>query len=248
MIQKIKNIFKSILASIYFPLFVEKTKRKIIETKPKDNYPEKYFDWTENFYVGPNIKGLNVNFKAAQIKEEILSLLYELKQNPPRLLLEIGTATGGTLFMLTQIAAEDAEIYSIDLPLGPYGAGYFKYKIPLFKSFTKKQQKINLIRKDSHDINTVHLIQSLLNNKKLDFLFIDGDHTYEGVKKDFKLYSPLVKSDGLIAFHDIKKDLLDSNVEVDKFWQEIKNKYQFKEFISNNKNQSGCGIGLIYNK
>ena len=34
------------------------------------------------------------------------------------------------------------------------------------------------------------------------FLFIDGDHRYEGVKKDFELYSPKVKVDGIIAFHD----------------------------------------------
>jgi hypothetical protein len=30
----------------------------------------------------------------------------------------------------------------------------------------------------------------------VDFLFIDGDHTYEGVKKDFEMYSPLVRREG----------------------------------------------------
>ncbi len=37
---------------------------------------------------------------------------------------------------------------------------------------------------------------------KIDFLFIDGDHNYEGVKKDWELYSPLLKSGSVIAFHD----------------------------------------------
>jgi predicted O-methyltransferase YrrM len=37
----------------------------------------------------------------------------------------------------------------------------------------------------------------------VDLIFIDGDHSYEGVKQDFEIYAPLVRSDGLIAFHDI---------------------------------------------
>jgi len=44
-----------------------------------------------------------------------------------------------------------------------------------------------------------------LNGEPLDFLFIDGDHTYEGVKRDFEMYSPLVRNGGIIAFHDIVK-------------------------------------------
>lgn len=36
----------------------------------------------------------------------------------------------------------------------------------------------------------------------IDFLFIDGDHTYQAVMTDWLLYSPLVKSGGIIAFHD----------------------------------------------
>lgn len=37
---------------------------------------------------------------------------------------------------------------------------------------------------------------------KIDLLFIDGDHSYEGVKKDFNLYSKLVSPNGLILIHD----------------------------------------------
>jgi hypothetical protein len=37
---------------------------------------------------------------------------------------------------------------------------------------------------------------------KIDFLFIDGDHSYEGVKKDFDLYSTLLSKHGVIILHD----------------------------------------------
>jgi len=31
-------------------------------------------------------------------------------------------------------------------------------------------------------------IKAILRDKKVDFLFIDADHSYEGVKKDFEMY------------------------------------------------------------
>jgi len=41
---------------------------------------------------------------------------------------------------------------------------------------------------------------------KIDFLFIDGDHSYEGVKKDFELYSTLLTDKGIIVIHDTDSD------------------------------------------
>jgi hypothetical protein len=38
--------------------------------------------------------------------------------------------------------------------------------------------------------------------KKIDLLWIDGDHSYEGSKKDFDNFSPLVTDNGLIFLHD----------------------------------------------
>ena len=83
-----------------------------------------------------------------------------------------------------------------------------------------------------------------------DFLFIDGDHTKEGVKEDFESYSPLVRDGGWIGFHDI----LDTEyhrsgragviVEVCDLWNEIKDKYEITEIIDPN-DQSMMGIGVI---
>jgi hypothetical protein len=39
-------------------------------------------------------------------------------------------------------------------------------------------------------------------NIKIDFLYIDGDHSYEGVKTDFDLYSNLLTDNGIIVIHD----------------------------------------------
>jgi predicted O-methyltransferase YrrM len=38
--------------------------------------------------------------------------------------------------------------------------------------------------------------------KPIDMIFIDGDHSYEGVKKDWDLYSPHLSEFGYVVFHD----------------------------------------------
>jgi len=43
---------------------------------------------------------------------------------------------------------------------------------------------------------------------KIDLLWIDGDHSYEGVKTDFDLYSKILSDNGVIIIHDT-----DSNYE-----------------------------------
>jgi predicted O-methyltransferase YrrM len=39
-------------------------------------------------------------------------------------------------------------------------------------------------------------------NRPIDVLFIDADHTYEGVKDDWDNFSPFVKPGGIVYFHD----------------------------------------------
>ena len=54
----------------------------------------------------------------------------------------------------------------------------------------------------------------------IDFLFIDGNHSYESVLCDFLLYYPLVKKGGIVGFHDTK--LSESNIGVPKLISEIR--------------------------
>lgn len=39
-------------------------------------------------------------------------------------------------------------------------------------------------------------------NEPLDFVYIDGDHSYEGVRADLEAYFPLIREGGIIAGHD----------------------------------------------
>ena len=63
--------------------------------------------------------------------------------------------------------------------------------------------EMHLIQADSHSEISFNRVKKILQSHKIDLLFIDGDHSYEGVKKDYELYSPFVKKGGMIVFHDI---------------------------------------------
>ena len=102
-----------------------------------------------------------------------------------------------------------------------------------------------MLRADSHSPKTFKLVKTVLADKKVDFLFIDGDHTYEGVKRDFNMYSSLVKEGGIIAFHDIVEHDPRSSCKVNKFWNELKNDHEYLEIIKDRK-QKWAGIGVIY--
>jgi hypothetical protein len=86
----------------------------------------------------------------------------------------------------------------------------------------------------------------------LDILFIDGDHSYEGVKADFLAYSSMVRPGGLIAFHDIVSDneargrakSLAWSGGVPRFWNELKHLFDAAEYVENPE-QDGYGIGVI---
>lgn len=190
--------------------------------------------------------GIGGLIRPLQVQEEISGMLKILDKIEPKVVVEIGTAKGGTLFLFHRIASEDATIISIDLPHGMFGGGYPVWKNPLYKAFKLPGQKLHLIRADSHRQETLNKIKNILNGENVDFLFIDGDHTYEGVKKDFEMYSPLVK-DGVIVLHDIVVHPPEIGCKVNKFWNEIKNKYENMEIV-NDWNQGFWGIGMIFMK
>jgi len=197
-----------------------------------------------------------IKLGAIQKPLELLLLVNFLKKRPPKIVVEIGTAKGGTFFALCQTARPDATVVSIDLPGGPFGprlgephgsesGGYERKDQKVFKSYGKENQNLHFIRKDSHLESTKRELVKLLDGEKIDLLLIDGDHSYMGAKRDWELYSPLVKENGLIALHDILFHPKVPECQVDRVWSEIKDRFKYEEFIDRNDSQWG-GIGLIH--
>jgi predicted O-methyltransferase YrrM len=195
-------------------------------------------DLIQEFRVG------RVAITAWQVRSELGRLLATVESEQARTVLEIGTALGGTLFGFAQAAAPDAVLVTVDLPEGRFGGGYYPARSFLYRRFARAGQSIHLVLGDSHSARTLAHVQELLGGRLADILFVDGDHSYEGVRADFKLYGPLVRPGGLIAFHDIVPGDEGLVGGVPLFWDEVKRSHETTEYVES-WDQEAYGIGLI---
>jgi cephalosporin hydroxylase len=178
-----------------------------------------------------------------QMRSEFVEYARIVAEHRPSVALEIGTYRGGTLFVLTRLANPHATVISLDLFPSLFGKICRWGQTPLFHRFAQKGQTLHLIRADSHRQETLSRISKLLDGRKLDLLFIDGDHTYVGVRADFEMYSPFVRPGGIVAFHDIAVQPLPD--EVVRLWNEIKPRYRHKEILHSTAIDA-MGIGVLW--
>lgn len=199
--------------------------------------------------------------EAVQLREEIKDLAELVDNQNPETIMEIGTLRGGTFYIWSRYVDSAEHLVSLDLP----GKGIKKRRDKLLKEFAPSK-KVDVIRGNSHSEETLEEVKQRV--EKVDFLLIDGDHTYKGVKEDFEMYKDLVAEGGIIAFHDIVphasnrkeyKERLESSDEIKEkhvavgspnwgvaeFWEEIEGDYETEEFIAH-PDQQGKGIGVIY--
>lgn len=179
-----------------------------------------------------------------QIRDEFREMLELVDHENPEVVLEIGTAKGGTFYGWGRYIDTLSMLISVDLPGGGFGGGYSRRQSEFFSEFAE-DCRTEFFRADSQDPETISNIKNLIGDEEIDILFIDGDHTYEGVMNDFQNYAPLVADNGLIIFHDIVPHPDDPFCEVDKFWDEIKDDFQTEEIIAS-KNPRWGGIGVLY--
>jgi len=169
---------------------------------------------------------------ATQKTHELRGLIGLLKRHRPlACVVEIGTASGGTFFAWCQLAEPRATLVSIDLPGGEFGGGYSEHHVERLRTYARRGQETHFLRADSHDLATRRELQHILASTPIDFLMIDGDHSYEGVRSDFEMYGPLVRPGGLIAFHDVLHHDRVPECQVDRFWNEIRHAYRHWEFL-----------------
>jgi predicted O-methyltransferase YrrM len=182
-------------------------------------------------------------FGPAQIEAEITGLLSWAAEHHPRTVCEIGTAMGGTTFLLGQTLPEVERLIGVDL--------YVRRKERL-RFLSRPSQQLTFFDGSSYAPETVDRVRAELGSRKLDLLFIDGDHSFEGVARDFESYRHMVRDGGIVVFHDIVEDYMTRYGrptgrwvgQVPRFWREIKPFYQTREFIESPE-QDGLGIGAL---
>lgn len=116
--------------------------------------------------------------------------------------LEIGVASGWTMNHFLQNLS-NLQLTGIDPYIG-YMDGNIKIAQEMLDAqYLAAQDNISdfaprgkILRGYSQDF------VNLFEDKSLDYIFIDGDHSYEGALRDCELFFPKIKSNGIFAGHD----------------------------------------------
>jgi predicted O-methyltransferase YrrM len=173
---------------------------------------------------------------AAQKIRELAALCRFLRKRNPRSVLEIGTLRGATLWTWSTLASPDALLIAVDLnePSSPLAV--------------RDTQRVEFVKGDSHRPETRERVERILDGRRLDLLFIDGDHTYDGVRQDFEMYAPLVGEGGSVVFHDILRHSDPEDSEVHRFWEELESRYETRELVDPGDLKRGHpwgGLGVL---
>jgi len=184
----------------------------------------------------PDIEEILVGIEIiAQIPSEIREFMAWLSGRDIKDVLEIGVSDGGSISCWKGLFP-DADVLGIDI-----GTGSDR----LF-GLQKKHGFELMMGSDSHLPETLGKVE----DRRFDFIFVDGDHGYEGVKKDYEMYWPLVRGGGIMALHDIKdtEHHRSINVFVGRFWAELKadHAHAVREFVD--PGEGWGGIGVIFKK
>ena len=132
--------------------------------------------------------------------EGLLDLIKELGDNSEKTMIEIGSFVGESTILFAQsfkkVIAIDPFLADYD-PADPTSYLFeFKNVYDTYLDRTSSYSNIQTLTMTSDEASNV------LNEETFDFVYIDGLHTYTGVKTDIINYLPKVKKGGVIGGHD----------------------------------------------
>ena len=153
----------------------------------------------------------------------------------PTTVLEIGSFCGGTLWAWMQIPSVQ-RVVSVDLVVPD---DHPKYDL-VRESRSQWQQWAMDSETDLVDLvgDSKDLSSRAAEFAPFDFMFIDGDHSYQGISSDYRLYSPMLSQTGFVAIHDT----VEHAPGVRRFAAEMKERAPTVEVYNP---QNGAGIMLV---
>ena len=167
---------------------------------------------------------------AQQVAWEHAQMMRLFDARQPRCILEVGSLTGGTLRYWIEHTPPGSMVVSVD-DQARDSELWHQWAL-------ESGVRLRVIRGDSHNDLTITQARTYA---PYDWVFIDADHTYDGVASDWQFYGGMVKPGGIVALHDIVKR---NGYGVHRLWRSLQaHGYVTQEIIAQS---SWCGIGIIY--
>jgi predicted O-methyltransferase YrrM len=132
------------------------------------------------------IKNMNVHL-CEKDKEALIKYASQVEDGG--LIVDIGTAAGGSAFVMALASKPDIQVITIDPVVN--------------RDFIGNRQSLGLEKKVFFMNETSKSVFKNWSGRMIDMIFVDGVHSYEGVKSDLKISFPYLKKDCVIAIHDI---------------------------------------------
>ena len=143
-------------------------------------------------------------------------------------MIEIGSLVGESLaYLAVEVinSGKNIDIFSVDAFIGNVHSvekkGNFPQWVQFQKNLSSVWDRITPVKGISWQV------AGQFEDDSIDFIFIDADHTYEGVMKDIRSYWPKLKSGGLFSGHDFKHPPVKQ--AVDEFTKELGLTYESGE-------------------
>lgn len=174
------------------------------------------------------------SLRALQHRGEITDLARAVRRHDPETVMEIGSANGGTLYVWARALDGVRTMLSTDLD-------YRGRRDFLEYVAGRSGVSLRCIEGDSQSETTRRAVREALSGDAIDFLYIDGDHSYEGVRADFEAYEPLVADDGLIGLHDVET----GGTGVPRLWDELTETRECRTFAAEDR-YGPSASGLVY--
>lgn len=130
--------------------------------------------------------------------------LYRLSKQKSGIFVEIGSYLGASACFIARAIAEKndgSKLYCIDTWKNDAMSEGKKDTYDAFLRNTKKYHDIIVPIRGKSEAVTADVEKK---TKAIDFLFIDSDHSYEGCKRDWELYSPFLAKGSYVIFHDFE--------------------------------------------
>ena len=183
------------------------------------------------------------NLNLQQIPFEYVNLLDFFRKNKIESYLELGVGNGGSFLVDSLFIGKKCKKFHAVDNLA-YAGTHIK------QTEEKIMSKVNTVAKLFPDSETKFFNKTTdaffeNNTEKYDCIFIDADHEYDGVKKDYINALKFLNDGGFIIFHDIGN----TTTGVAECWNEIKdNAKNVEEFLwkAPNTDLYRCGIGIYY--
>ena len=152
----------------------------------------------ENFFLGYDVQAKH-SFEHGTLFQGLIIL------NKCKSIVEIGVSTARTTKLLCQAAQiTGGRVYGYDC----WDIHGLNNQFPASSTIEKSRdylldngyKNFVLTKIDTTSKKFLEILKK--NNPVIDFAFIDGCHSYEGVLNDFNAVYPLLSETGIIAFHD----------------------------------------------